>query len=89
MRTADPKLGRTTRRDQGLGFEFQWTFALQPTPLGTTRLLIRERTAYGRGFTRWLMAPVGLVSFIMTRRMLDEIRARAEAAVPAAVEQIS
>jgi hypothetical protein len=34
------------------------------------------------------MAPVGLVSFIMTRRMLDEIRIRAEAAM-LAVEQIS
>ena len=89
MKTADPKLGRTTRRDEGLGFEFQWTFALRPTPRGTTRLLIRERTAYGRGFTRWLMAPVGLVSFVMTRKMLDEIRVRAEAAMPATVEHIS
>jgi hypothetical protein len=78
MKTADPKVGRTTRRDEGLGFEFQWTFALRPTPRGTTRLLIRERTAYGRGFTRWLMAPVDLVSFVMTRKMLDEIRVRAE-----------
>ena len=78
MRTADPKLGRTTSRDEGLWFEFQWTFALLPTPLGTTRLLIRERTAYGRPLIRWLMAPVGLVSFVMTRKMLDEIRVLAE-----------
>ncbi len=78
MKTADPKLGRTTHRDEGIGFEFQWTFALRPTPLGTTRLLIRERTAYGRRLTRLLMAPVGLVSFVMTRKMLDEIRVRAE-----------
>jgi hypothetical protein len=89
MKTADPKLGRTTRRDDGLGFEFQWTFALRPTPRGTTRLLIRERTAYGRGFTRWLMAPVGLVSFVMTRKMLDEIRVRAGAAMPSAVEHLA
>ncbi len=78
MKTADPKLGRTTSRDEGLGFEFQWTFALRPAPLGTTRLLIRERTAYGRRSTRWLLAPVGLVSFVMTRKMLDEIRVLAE-----------
>lgn len=77
-KTADPKLGRTASRDEGLGFEFQWTFALRPAPLGTTRLLIRERTAYGRRLTRWLMAPAGLVSFVMTRKMLDGIRVRAE-----------
>ena len=78
MKTADPKLGRTTRRGEGIGFEFQWTFALLPTPQGGARLLIRERAAYGRRLTRWLMAPVGLVSFVMTRKMLDEIRKQAE-----------
>lgn len=84
MKTADPKLGRTTSRDEGIGFEFQWTFALQPAAGGSTRLLIRERTAYGRRFTRWLMAPVGLVSFVMTRKMLDEIRVLAESSTKAA-----
>ena len=78
MKTADPKLGRTTSRDEGIGFEFQWTFAVRPAAGGATRLLIRERTAYGRRLTRWLMAPVGLVSFVMTRKMLDEIRVLAE-----------
>jgi deazaflavin-dependent oxidoreductase (nitroreductase family) len=78
LKTADPTTGRTTRRDEGIGFEFQWTFALLAAPQGATRLLIRERTAYGRRLTRWLMAPVGLVSFVMTRKMLDEIRVRAE-----------
>ena len=80
LKTADPETGRTTSRDEGLGFEFQWTFALRPAPLDTTRLLIRERAAYGRRLTRWLMAPVGLVSFVMTRKMLVEIGARAESA---------
>jgi hypothetical protein len=78
LKTADPTTGRAVTRDEGIGFEFQWTFALQPTAYGGTRLLIRERTAYGRLLTRWLMAPVGLVSFVMTRRMLDGIRVRAE-----------
>ena len=80
MKTADPTTGRTTGRDEGLGFEFQWTFALRPDLPGATRLLIRDRTAYGRRLTRWLMAPVGLVSFVMTRKMLDAIRVRAESA---------
>jgi hypothetical protein len=85
MKTADPKLGRAISRDAGIGLEFQWTFALLPTPPGGTRLLIRERTAYGRRLTRWLMAPVGLVSFVMTRKMLDGIRVRAESGTPVAV----
>jgi hypothetical protein len=80
LKTADPKTGRVATHDQGVGFEFQWTFALRPDPLGGTRLLIRERTAVGRRLTRWLMTPVGLVSFVMTRRMLDGIRLRAESA---------
>jgi hypothetical protein len=78
LKTADPGTGRPARRDEGIGFEFQWTFALRPGPNGGTRLLIRERTAYGRGITRLLMTPVGLVSFVMTRRMLEGIRRRAE-----------
>jgi hypothetical protein len=82
LRTADPKTGRVATRDTGIGFEFQWTFALRPAPGGGTRLLIRERTAIGRWSTRLLMAPVGLVSFVMTRKMLDEIRVRAESARP-------
>ena len=80
LKTADPKTGRAATRDTGIGFEFQWTFALRPAPLGGTRLLIRERTAYGRLVTRWLLAPVGLVSFVMTRKMLDGIRVRVESA---------
>lgn len=80
LKAADPTTGRTTSRDEGIGFEFQWTFALRPAPPGATRLLIRERTAHGRRLTRLLMAPVGLVSFVMTRKMLDEIRVRTESA---------
>jgi hypothetical protein len=80
LKTADPKVGRPAARDEGIGFEFQWTFVLRPAPLGGTRLLIRERTAYGRRSTRWLLAPVGVVSFVMTRKMLDGIKRRAESA---------
>lgn len=80
LKTADAETRRAVRRDEGVGFEFQWTFALRPDPNGGTRLLIRERAAYGRTITRLLMAPVGLVSFVMTRRMLEGIRRRAESA---------
>lgn len=78
MKVADVRTGRAVSRDEGIGFEFQWTFALRPAAAGTTRLLIRERVAYGRRLTRFVMAPVGWVSFVMTRKMLDGIRRRAE-----------
>ena len=78
MKQADMKVGRAMNRNEGLGFEFQWTFALRPLPAGGARLLVRERVAYGRRFTRWLMAPVGVVSFVMTRKMLLGIKQRAE-----------
>ena len=78
LTTADPETGRTTSSDEGIGFGFQWTFGLRPDPSGGTRLLIRERTATGRLLTRLLMSPVGPVSFVMTRKMLDGIRVRAE-----------
>jgi len=78
MKVADAATGRAVRRSEGVGFEFQWTFALRPDADGGTRLLIRERTAFGRRSTRLLMTPVGPVSFLMTRKMLDGIRRRAE-----------
>jgi hypothetical protein len=67
------------RRDEGLGWEFQWTFALRADGDGGTRLLVRERVAFGRRTIRWVMAPVGFVSFVRTRRMLLGIRERVEA----------
>ena len=82
MKQADMKLGRAMNRNEGLGFEFQWTFALRPLPTGGSRLLVRERVAYGRRLTRWLMSPVGLVSFVMTRKMLLGIARRAGSARP-------
>jgi hypothetical protein len=78
VKTADMKAGRAMSRSEGLGFEFQWTFALRASPTGGTRLLVRERVAYGRRLARVVMAPVGLVSFVMTRKMLLGIRQRVE-----------
>ena len=84
LKMADPKQGRPARRDAGLGWEFLWTFAVRPLPDGRTRLLVRERTGFGRRLLRFLMAPVGVVSFLMTRKMLLGIKRRAEDAAGAA-----
>jgi hypothetical protein len=78
LKVADVSQRRASRRDEGIGFEFQWTFALQPDSAGRTRLLIRERLGFGRARTRWLIAPVGIVSFVMTRKMLLGIKQRAQ-----------
>lgn len=81
LKVADLATGRPMRRDQQLRWEFLWTFAVRDAAGGGTRLLIRERVAFDSWLTRWLMAPVGLASFVMTRRMLLGIRSRAEAGV--------
>ena len=75
---ADVATGRALRRTDPPGWEFGWTFALRRTPDGRTRVLVRERVAFGSPLMRVLMYPVGAVSFLMTQRMLSGIRARAE-----------
>ena len=57
LQVADLAAGRPLRRDEGLRWEFQWTFALRDAPGGGTRLLVRERVAFGRTLTRALMTP--------------------------------
>lgn len=80
LQVADVATARPLRRDEGLGWEFQWTFALRDAPGGGTRLLVRERVAFGRRLTQALMTPVGLVSFVMTRGMLLGLKRRVEGA---------
>ena len=67
LQVGDLAAGRPLRRDEKLGWEFLWTFALRDAPGGGTRLLVRERVAFDSAITKALMAPVGLVSFVMTR----------------------
>jgi hypothetical protein len=59
-------------------YDFTWSFALQEQPGGITRLLVRERYAYSRWWAPLLVEPIGVVSFLMTQRMLRGIRDRAE-----------
>lgn len=78
LKVGDLAAGRPVRRDEKLKWEFLWTFALRATPSGGTRLLVRERVAFDSALTRMLMAPVGLVSFVMTRGMMLGIKSRVE-----------
>jgi hypothetical protein len=78
LKVANVAAGRPLRRDEQLKWEFLWTFALQPAASGGTRLLVRERTAFGSALTRTMMAPIGVASFVMTRRMMLGVKARVE-----------
>jgi hypothetical protein len=61
-------------------YDFTWAFVVRKQPDGTTRLLVRERYAYTQWWARFLVEPVAVISFVMTRRMLCGIRDRAERA---------
>ena len=82
LKVADVEAGRPIERDEALRWEFVWTFAMCAGRDGTTRLLVRERVAFGSLVTQFLMAPLGLVSFVMTRRMMLGIKSRAESDGP-------
>jgi hypothetical protein len=87
LKLANPSQGRPARRDEGLKWEFLWTFALRRADLGGARLLVRERVAFDSRLSRLLMAPIGLVSFVMTRKMMLGIKWRAETATGAAARR--
>jgi hypothetical protein len=58
--------------------DFTWAFSLRDQLDGTTRLLVRERYAYRRWWTRFVVAPTAMISSVMSRKMLLGIRDRAE-----------
>jgi len=78
LKVANVEAGRPIERDELMRWEFAWTFAVRAGRDGTTRLLVRERVGFGSLVTQFLMAPMGLVSFVMTRRMMLGIKTRAE-----------
>jgi len=61
-------------------YDFTWTFDLSPVAAATTRLVVRERYAYTRRWSRFMVEPLTVVSFLMSHRMLRGIRDRTEQA---------
>lgn len=66
-------------RAAGLPY-ISWAFVLQPTPEGTTRLVVRTRSTYASTaaslmFNRYVLEPV---QFIMERKMMLGIKQRVE-----------
>ena len=68
--------GRTM--DEVLAIALARPQAYQEQPVGTTRLLVRERYAYTQRWAPLLVEPVAVVAFVMSQRMLRGIRDRAE-----------
>jgi hypothetical protein len=60
-------------------YDFTWAFVAQERPDGATRLLVREQYRYTRWWAPLLVEPVGLISFVMSQKMLRGIKQRAEA----------
>ena len=78
LQTADVKNGRPATRSDRAFMEFTWAFVLHEGTDSTTRLLVRERVAFRNELSRFLMSPVGLVSFVMTQKMMRGIKERVE-----------
>jgi hypothetical protein len=89
LEMADLARGGPTRRTRPPFMEFSWAFVLRPLDDDRTRLLVRERVAFGNRVAKVLGSPIGFVSFVMTQKMMRGIEQRAEAssrsaAIPAA-----
>jgi hypothetical protein len=83
LQMANVKHGVPARRDEPPFVEFSWAFILGEGTAGITRLIVRERAALGGSLFVRLVAPmIGVISSVMTRRMLIGIRRRAERGRP-------
>ena len=82
LQMADMKRGRPTSLDHPPFMEYSWAFVLRVLANGRTRLLVRERVSVDTDGPLRMVAHhiFGLVSFVMTRRMLIGIKQRAETA---------
>jgi hypothetical protein len=90
LQMADVEHGRAAKRDEGPAFwEFTWAFVLHEQNDGTTRLIVRERIALGKPIVKILFISVGLISFVMTQKMMRGIKTRAERSGRARVEAIA
>jgi hypothetical protein len=62
------------------GFEWVWQFGLYPSDHGRTRLVSRGTERFTKSISTWLfMRVMEPAAFVMTRRMLLGVKARAEA----------
>lgn len=79
----EPGRALVLRGDVSLGtaavpYDFTWAFTLHHAPMGTSRLVVRERYCYVRRWAGLVVQPAELVSCLMSPRMLRGIKCRAE-----------
>lgn len=65
--------------EQAPPYDFTWAFVVVARPDGGSRLVVRERYRYTRGWAPLLVEPIQVVSFVMSQKMLRGIKRRAEA----------
>ena len=63
-------------------YDFTWAFVVRRHPGLRTRLIVRERFGYTTPASRLVVEPLAAGSALMTRKMLQGIRQRVEAARP-------
>jgi hypothetical protein len=63
-------------------FDCTWAFVLREEPDATTRLISRERYGYLRWWAGFVVVPMSVISFVMSRKMLHGIADRTEHAAP-------
>jgi hypothetical protein len=76
----DPGLLPGAPRSGGPPWRTTWAFVLEPIGATATRLTVRSRAFYGRGFSLAVVrVAMGLAHEVMERRQLHNLRRRAEA----------
>lgn len=70
-----------------LPFQWTWLWYVEPVDADATRLIVRHRAAFPPDMPQKLIDMIFSAGFIMERGMMLGIQARAEGAVPAALEE--
>ena len=81
----DPKVADAMTTQEPMDFAATWAFVLEPQPGGGTRLIERFRVKFGdtnQPWTRYTLPFMGFGLFVVVRKQLLNIKARAEGTTP-------
>jgi hypothetical protein len=85
----DPEVAEALTSEEPIDFAATWAFVLEPQPSGGTRLIERFRVKFGdtnQPWTRYTLPFMGFGLFVVVRKQLLNIKARAEGTLPIPVE---
>jgi hypothetical protein len=86
----DEEVTEALTTEQEIDFSATWAFVLEPLPSGGTRLIERFRVKFGdtnQPWTRYTLPFMGFGLFVLVRKQLLNIKARAEGTVPVVVTE--